>query len=176
MRAKLPPVSRLIGVFFGDATTSAWASTRNVKYPVRHRLGYDRTVTYESVIRELFTRMPDLEPLYREQLSYLDGEELPYVVFGSFLIPVLETALEDRDAERVRSICAYLEETAVSANADAGLEQLLRVEIGEWLSGTLWETEVATSLGEQTKRMCRYVPGLATQRNLLESERARRNR
>jgi hypothetical protein len=136
-------------------------------------LNYDGTVTYESVIRELFARVPDLEPLYREQFSYLDDEDLPYVMFGSFLIPVLETALEDHDAERVTSICAYLEEVSLYANTDTGLEQLLAVEIGEWLSGTPWEAEVATSLGEQTKRICRYVPGLATQRNLLRNERAR---
>lgn len=65
-------------------------------------------MTYESVIRDLFMRLPDLEPLYREQFSYLEGEELPYVVFGSFLIPVVETALEDRDTERIRSVCAFL--------------------------------------------------------------------
>jgi hypothetical protein len=136
---------------------------------------YDGTVTYESVIRELFAQMPDLEPIYREQFDYLAGEELPYVVFGSFLIPLMETALESQDVERVRSICAYLEEVASSASIDAGLETLLRVEIGEWLSGTQWEAEVEPYLGEQTKRRCRYVSGLATQRNSLKAERAGRN-
>jgi hypothetical protein len=124
-------------------------------------LNYDGTVTYASVVRELFARMPDLKRLYREQFSYLDGEELPYVVFGSFLIPVLETALESQDVERVGSICAYLEEVASNAKTDAGLEQLLRVEIGEWLGGTAQEQEIAPYLGEQTTRICRYVPGLA---------------
>ena len=88
-------------------------------HPPGTTVGYDGTVTYVSVIRALFARMPDLEPLYREQFSYLDGEELPYVVFGAFLIPVLETALESHDDERVRSICAYLEEVAVNANTEA---------------------------------------------------------
>jgi hypothetical protein len=137
-------------------------------------LNYDGFVTYESVFRDLFTRMPELEPLYREQFSYLEGEELPYVVFGSFLIPVLETALEDRDTESIRSVCAFLEEAATSAGTDAALEQLLLIEIGEWLSGTRWEAEVVPSLGEQTKRICRYVPGLATQRNLFKGDRTRR--
>jgi hypothetical protein len=58
-------------------------------------------VTYETVIRDLFMRMPDLRPLYRERFDYLEGEVLPYVVFGSFLIPVLETALEEIDTERI---------------------------------------------------------------------------
>jgi len=144
-------------------------------HPPGTTVGYDGTVTYESVIRELFARMPDLEPLYREQLSYLDGEELPYVVFGSFLIPVLETALESHNDERVRSICAYLEEVAVNANTEARLKELLRVEIGEWLRGTPWEAEVGPYVGEQTKRICECVPGLATQRNLLRAEQARRD-
>jgi hypothetical protein len=131
-------------------------------------------VTYESVIRDLFMRMPDLEPLYREQFSYNKGEELPYTVFGLFLIPVLEAALEEHDVARIVSLCAYLEEAASSAGTDAGLENLLRVEIGEWLSGTQLEAKVEPYLGEQTKRRCRYVSGLATQRNLLKAERAGR--
>jgi hypothetical protein len=138
-------------------------------------LNYDGTVTYESVIHQLFVRLPDLEPDYREQFDYLADEQLPYVVFGSFLIPAIEAALESHDAERVRSICAYLEEVAANASRDAGLEALLRVEIGEWLSGTRWEEEVAPYLGEQTKRICRYVPSLATQRISLRTERAGRN-
>lgn len=131
-------------------------------------------MTYESVIRDLFLRIPELEPLYREQFSYLEGEKLPYVVLGSFVIPLLETALEDRDTESIRSVCTFLEEAAASARADAGLEQLLLVVVGEWLSGTQWEAEVAPSLGEQTKRICRYVPGLAAQRISLKGDRTRR--
>jgi hypothetical protein len=136
-------------------------------------LNYDRGVDYQSVLRELFLRMPDLERLYKDQFSYLGDDELPYAVFGSFLIPALQSALESQDAERVRSICAYLEDVATST--DAGLEVLLRLEVGEWLNGTLWEAELRPYLGEQTKRICRYIPGLGTQRNLLRAERARRN-
>ena len=95
---------------------------------------------------------------------------MPYIVFGSFLIPVIETALEDHDAERVRSICAYLEEVTVSASTDADLEQLLRVEIGEWLSGMPSEAEVATYLGEQPKRIRRHVHWSATQRVALTNK------
>lgn len=128
-------------------------------------------MTYEVAIRELFIRMPDLEPLYREEFSYLDGEELPYVVFGSFLIPMLESALEDQDTGRIGSICAYLEDVAAGARTDAALENLLLVEIGEWLEGTRWELELAPHLGEQTRRICRYVPGLAAQRVSQKQER-----
>ena len=145
---------------------------RPTETTVGYSLDKDGTVTYECVIRELFTRIPNLQSLYREQFPYLDDEDLdlPYVIFGSFLIPVLESALENHDAEQVASICSYLEEVAISAGTDAGLEMLLRVEIGEWLESTPWETKIASSLGEHTKRVCRYVPGLATQRNLLNSK------
>ena len=63
-----------------------------------------------------------------------------------------------------KSICSYLEDAAAHAKADAGLEQLLRVEIGEWLKGTEWETNISSMLGDGTKRICRYVPGLGAQR------------
>jgi hypothetical protein len=38
-------------------------------------LTYDGVVTYESVIRDLFKRIPALEPIYRKMLPYLEGEE-----------------------------------------------------------------------------------------------------
>lgn len=132
-------------------------------------------MTYDSVIRDLFARMPGLVPLYREQMSYLGDEELPYVVFGAFLIPVMETALQNNDDESVREICAYLEEAAVSASNDPKLELLLKVEVGEWLNGKSWEAQLGASLGKETKRICRYVPGLGTQRATLREEQARRS-
>ena len=125
-------------------------------------------------MHDLFARIPELAPLYREQFSYLDGEELPHVVFGAFLIPVMESDLENHNTERVKSICAFLEDVAESATTNPDLEQLLRVEIGEWLAGTPWEVEVAQNLGEKTKQVCRYVPGLAAQRISLREEEARR--
>jgi hypothetical protein len=137
-------------------------------------LNYDGVVTYETVISELFMRIPDLQPLYQKRFDYLEGEVLPYVVFGSFLIPVLETALEESDTKRISAICAFLEEAATSAGTDAGLEELLLVEIGEWLGGTRLEAEIEPSLGEQTKRVCRYVSGLATQRISLKQVRRKR--
>ena len=139
-------------------------------------MNYDGTVTYESAIHDLLARIPDLVPLYREQMDYLGDEELPYVVFGSFLIPVMERALEAHDYLRIEAICGYLEEAAVSAGHDAGLSLLLRVEIGEWLNGTSWENDLSASLGEETKRICRYVPGLGTQRAMRREEQMKRGK
>lgn len=141
----------------------------------RTALNYHVTVTFDSVVRELFVRMPDLEPIYQERFSYLAGENLPYVVFGSFLIPVLEGALEAHDTERVTSICAYLEEAAANASTDARLGELLRVEVGEWLNATAVESDIAPHLGHETKRTSGYIPGLASQRTSIRAERERRN-
>jgi len=148
---------------------SGWAVTHPTRFHLR--LNYDGIVTYETVIRDLFLCVPDLEPLYRKEFSYLQDEELPYVVLGAFLIPELETALDGPNTERIKAICAFLEEAAESSRTDAGLEQLLLVEVGEWLAGTQREGEIAPFLGNQTKRVCRYVSGLATQRNSLRETR-----
>jgi hypothetical protein len=42
------------------------------------------------------------------------------------------------------------------------------IEIGEWLTGTTYEQQVSPFLGSETKRVCNYVPGLATQRSKLK--------
>ena len=110
----------------------------------------------------------------------MEGEPpLPYVVFGSILIPTLEDALARADLATILPICAFLEDAAESARKDSGLETLLRVEIGEWLAGMDNEASLTPWLGSETKRICRYVPGLATQRRALKvevRERSSKNR
>jgi len=53
---------------------------------------------------------------------------------------------------------------------------LLQIEIGEWLNGAFWESEIEASLGEETKRICRYVPELGTQQKMLREEQRRRSK
>jgi hypothetical protein len=124
-------------------------------------------MTYESAIPELFTRFPQLEPLYESKLSYLlDEDPLPYVVFGDILVPSLEAAVESGDAILTSAICEYLEDMAVSD--DPPLEDLLAVEVGEWLGFAANADRLAPFLGEKTKQICGYVPGLAAQRRALK--------
>lgn len=105
----------------------------------------------------------------------MDGEPpLPYIVFGSVLLPALEDGLARGDLATILPICAFLEDAAVSAQSDSGLETLLRTEVGDWLAGVDNEAYLTPWLGQETKRICRYVPGLATQRRTLRKDRQER--
>lgn len=125
-------------------------------------------MTYESVVSEMFIRVPYLRGVLESKYPGMeDNRDLPYVMFGAFLVPSLEEALEDNDTDAIRSICAYLEEVATSAKDDPRLDNLLGVEIGESLEGIAHEDRLAPFLGERTKQVCNYVFGLATQRRTL---------
>lgn len=130
-------------------------------------------MTYETVIPELFDTFPSLRELYESQFEYLSGEPpLPYVIFGSLLIPALENGLTNADTAFVSSMCLFIEKASQTARSDLRLANLLSVEIGEGLGQTPREDQVAPFLGPETKRICRYVPGLAIQRWRLRAERA----
>jgi len=89
-------------------------------------------MTYETVVPELFERFPDLRSSYESGFDYMvDEPPLPYVVFGSELIPHLETALDRGDLRLIVSLCAFLEDAADASRNDISLETLLKVEIGE---------------------------------------------
>jgi hypothetical protein len=129
-------------------------------------------MNYETVVADLFTRFPNLQAIYDVEFAYM-GAEKPgaYLVFGSLLMPALEQALATGDLGSILPICAFLEDVAEAAKTDVGLESLLEVEVGEWLGGAANEATLAPCLGTETKRICRYVPGLATQRIALRVER-----
>ncbi|WP_353072398.1 hypothetical protein [Tunturiibacter gelidiferens] len=120
---------------------------------------------------ELFIRIPKLEAVYRTEFAYM-GDEEPgqYSVFGSILIPALTAAMENGDLEMILPICAFLEDVSTAARHDGVLETLLKVEVAEWLGWAANEERLAPWLGTETKRICNYVPGLATQRLQLRSE------
>jgi hypothetical protein len=133
-------------------------------------------MNYETVITDLFTRFPRFRAIYETKFAYMgDDATSAYIVVGSVLIPALEEALTSGDLASILPICAFLEDIADAARKDAALETLLQVEIGEWLGGTANEALIAPWLGEETKRICRYVPGLATQRIALQRKRNERS-
>jgi hypothetical protein len=124
------------------------------------------------VVPELFTRFPKLEVFYRENFSYMEPDDpAPYIVFGSVLVPALASALESGDLATILPICGFLEEASVDARADDNLSTLIKVEIGEWLNRTIHEDRIAPWLGSETKRICNYVEGLASQRLQLGAEK-----
>jgi hypothetical protein len=126
---------------------------------------------YESVVTDLFTRFPKLHAVYKQKFAYMEGEPADqYTVFGSVLLPALEDGLASGDLATILAVSAFLEDAAESARNDSGLQSLLRVEVGEWLGGVNNEALLTPWLGPETRRVCRYVPGLATQRRALQKE------
>ena len=122
-------------------------------------------MTFETAVIELFSNIPHLEQVYRARLRYmLDEPPLAYVVFGDVLIPELERALRENDVIMLQAFSSFLEDMAVSSDKDLALENLMKVEVGEWLAFCANENVLAPWLGEETRRVCNYVPGLATQR------------
>jgi hypothetical protein len=133
-------------------------------------------MNYETVVPDLFKRFPRFQADWESRLSYMGNEaSIQYTVFGFVLIPALEEALSAGDLGSIVPICAFLEDVAEAARKDNGLESLLQIEVGEWLDGAANESLLAPWLGTQTKRVCRYVPGLATQRLALRDERKQRS-
>jgi hypothetical protein len=130
---------------------------------------------YDSAVTELFTRFPRLRRVYQQKFAQISGEPpSPYIVFGSVLLPALEHGLEEGDLGTILPICAFLEDAAESAQSDNNLEVLLRIEVGKWLGWMDNEAYLTPWLGEATKRICGYVPRLATQRRTLRKERQER--
>jgi hypothetical protein len=133
-------------------------------------------MTYETVVPDLFKRFPQFQAIWNTRFEYMgDERSVQYMVFGSLLIPALEKALSSGNLGVVLPICAFLEDVAEAARNDSSLECLLRVEVGEWLGGVANESLLAPWLGTQTRRICRYVPGLATQRIALRAEQKGRS-
>jgi hypothetical protein len=122
------------------------------------------------VVKEMIAQLPEVRA--SDSRGFDENSELAYVIFGDHLRPTLETALESGDLKPILRICAFLEEVAVSGKNDGMLHDLLAIEIGEWLGSTPYEAEIAPWLGVETKRICDYVPGLATQRLRLRREAA----
>ena len=132
---------------------------------------YSQGMNYATVVPELFRRFPKLEATYRAEFAYMgDDEAIHYIVFGSILIPALTAALDEGDLGVILPICAFLEDASIAARDDNFLRDLMKVEVAAWLGWAANEERLAPWLGSETKRICNYVPGLATQRLQLRSE------
>jgi hypothetical protein len=131
---------------------------------------------YETIVTELFNRFPKLQFSSDTEFAYMGNPKRgAYSVFGSILLPALERALEAGDLGSILKICAFLEDVADAAEEDRGLKTLLEVEVGQWLRGTANEASLAPWLGIKTRQICKYVPGLATQRISLRAEQNERS-
>lgn len=118
-------------------------------------------ITYANVVDEMLLRLPDVREA--DSYSYI-GEEGNYIVFEDFLVPWLQDALIAGDLARIVRIAGFIEEVSEAASEDRNLRDLIAIAVGEWLPTTLHKERLAPWLGEETKRITGYVPGLATQR------------
>jgi hypothetical protein len=155
-----------------SGTSSSSFTLRSNHQFARLKTMHNSCMIYDTVVADLFTQFPKLQSTYRAEFAYM-GTEKPgaYLVFGSLLMPALERALAAGDLGSILPICAFLEEVAEAAQNDISLRTLLEIEVGEWLGWAANEASLAPWLGTKTKRVCGYVPGLATQRIALRAER-----
>ena len=58
-----------------------------------------------------------------------------------------------------------------AARQDNGLLRLIEVEMAEWLGWVENKDRLAPWLVPETRRICNYVPGLATQRRQRRADR-----
>lgn len=121
-------------------------------------------MTFETAVSEMFERFPDLRA--KSTTPVAETKDAVFSVFETLLLPKLETAVEAQDLRGILTICAFLEDTAESAEDDPRLAELLRAEVGDWLANMAHEELLAPWLGSRTKEICRYVPGRATKRRL----------
>ena len=121
-------------------------------------------ITFDNVIDEMLLRIPELREAYDFD-QFKDPDLQVYSVFEWILVPFVEGALSAGDLARILRVTAFLEELSVSASGDPKVANLLVVTIGEWLNSRMVdEDQLVPWLGEETKRLCGYVPGLAAQR------------
>ena len=111
-------------------------------------------MVYETFVEEMLNRFPALRA---ECYGYMDETEpLPYVAIGCVLIPWPEACLQTRDVEGIARVCDFLELTASESRSDLRFDDLIGIEIGEWLPEARERELLLSNLGPNTRRACRY--------------------
>ena len=111
-------------------------------------------MVYETFVEEMLKRFPALRT---ECYGYMDETEpLPYIALGCVLIPCLEACLQAGDVAEIAKICDFLELTASESRSDSRFDDLIGVEIGEWLPMARARDLLLSNLGPNTRRACRY--------------------
>ena len=81
---------------------------------------------------------------------------MPYVAIGAVFIPWLEVCLKACDVPKIAKACDFLEAAADNGRADSRLDDLIAIEIGEWLLEVLDRKLLLSHFGPNTQRVCRY--------------------
>jgi hypothetical protein len=84
-------------------------------------------------VDELLKSIPELKPLYDENLDMWLDDYLPYVVFGSVVVPTMEELLKnDYESDVLKRIFDFIELMLQSKDQD--VITLAAVEIAEWIA------------------------------------------
>jgi hypothetical protein len=111
-------------------------------------------MTYETFVKEMLDQFPFLR---EECLVYMDEDDaLPYVAIGAVLIPWLMACLKARDVGNIVKVCEFLEVAAEEGRSDSRLDDLIAIEIGEWLPEVRERALLLSKFGSDTLRACSY--------------------
>jgi len=111
-------------------------------------------MTYDTFFKSMVEQFPFLK---EECLAYMDDDDpLPYVALGAVFIPWLGACLKAQDVSKVAKACDFIESAAADGQADSRLDQLIGIEIGEWLPEVLERDLLLSLFGPHTKRACHY--------------------
>jgi hypothetical protein len=111
-------------------------------------------MTYDTFVKEMLDRFPFLRD---ECLSCMDDDDpLPYVAIGAVLIPWLRVCLETRDVANIVKACDFLEVAADAGRTDSRLDDLIGIEIGEWLPEVSERNLLLSNFGPNTLKACSY--------------------
>jgi hypothetical protein len=114
-------------------------------------------VTYDTFVENMIEQFPFLR---EESLVYMgDDDPLPYVAVGAVFIPWLAACLKAQDVHKVAKACSFIEDAASEGQTDSRLDNLIRIEIGEWLPEVLDRDLLLSHFGPNTKRACRHHIG-----------------
>lgn len=109
---------------------------------------------YEAFVVEMVNWFPNLRT---DCALYTDEEEpLPYIALGAVLIPWLESCLENKETANIAKICEFLEVASVEVRNNSDFDNLIGIEIGEWLPEVKERELLLAHLGPETKRVCDY--------------------
>lgn len=111
-------------------------------------------MTYDTFVKNMIEQFPFLR---EECLGYMGNDSpLPYVAVGAVFIPWLEACLKAQDVNKVANACAFIEAAANDGKADSRLNDLIGIEIGEWLPEVLDRDLLLSHFGPNTKRACHH--------------------
>ena len=111
-------------------------------------------MTYDMFVQEMLAWFPFLRA---KCMAYMDEDEpLASIALGCVFNPWLEESLNAGDVANVTKACKFLEHALVEGKSDDRIENLIAIEIGEWLPEVKKNKLLLSNLGPETLSACSY--------------------